>query len=159
MGESRIEITGNLVRDPELRYTKPGVPVCTLTVAVTPRIRYGDVWRDGETQYWVVSAWRSLGEHVSLSLERGDPVTVSGRVTFKTYKTKNDETRIQHEINADRVSVPLDYHVAMPAKVARDRQEQDADAASAEPAASEAPPFATVPRLQRVRVYEDLTPE
>jgi single-strand DNA-binding protein len=131
MGESRIEITGNLVRDPELRHTKPGVPVCTLTVAVTPRVRYGDVWKDGEAQFWVVSAWRSLGEHVATSLEKGDPVTVSGRVTFKTYKTKDDQERIQHEINADRVSVPLDFHIASPVKAARDRQGEDSEAASA----------------------------
>jgi single-strand DNA-binding protein len=159
MPRSEIEITGNLVRDPELRSTTGGVPVCSFTVAVTPRERYGDTWKDSETQYWVVSAWRSLGEHVAGSLERGDPVTVSGRVTFKTYETKEGAKRIQHEINAERVSVPLDFHIASPVKPTNKTEPDDASEdpgweALKRSAHDGAAPFAAVPRLRRIRQSE-----
>jgi single-strand DNA-binding protein len=141
MGQIKAEITGNLVRDPELRYTESGIPVCDFRVAVTPRERRGETWRDGETQYWTVSAWRTLGENVSGSLRKGDPVTASGKVTFREYTTEDGDKRIAHEINADSVLVPLAFHtvtVKRPGHVKPD------------PTMPEAP-FATVPRLMRVR--------
>jgi single-strand DNA-binding protein len=129
MAESRIEITGNLVRDPELRYTPNGYPVCSFTVAVTPQEKNGNEWKDCETQYWTVSAWRALAENISASFEKGDPVTVSGNVNFRTWITKEGEKRLQHEINAKRVSVPLDYHTAVIRKAERTKP---ATAASAQ---------------------------
>jgi single-strand DNA-binding protein len=119
MAESVIRITGNLVRNPELRFTASGLPVCSFTVAVTPQEKNGDAWKDCETQYWTVSAWRALAEHVAESFERGDPATVSGRVNFRTWETKEGEKRLQHEINADSVSVPLNYHTVVIKKAER----------------------------------------
>jgi single-strand DNA-binding protein len=116
---STIEITGNLVRDPELRRTESGISVCNIVVAVTPRERQGEGWKDGETQYWTVSAWRKLGENVAKSLERGDPVTVTGRVNFRSWETKEGEKRVQHLINADSVSVPLGFHTVIATKAER----------------------------------------
>jgi single-strand DNA-binding protein len=116
MGNAEITITGNLVRDPELRYTPTGIPVCNFTVAVTPREKVSDSeWKDGDPQFWDIVAWRTLAEHVAESLERGDPATVSGRVKFRPYQTRPTdgtapETKHVHEITADSVSVPLAFH-------------------------------------------------
>ena len=111
-----IEITGNLTRDPEMRFTPNGVAVCKLTVAVTPRKRDGNGnWSDGDPQFWDVTAWRALAENVSESLVRGDPVTVIGTVDLREWMTKptaerEAEKRHQHEINADTIAVPLAFH-------------------------------------------------
>jgi single-strand DNA-binding protein len=154
MGESVITITGNLVRDPELRTTPNGTPVCTFTVAVTPQEKNADGWKDCETQFWNVTAWRTQGENVAESLERGDPVRVSGRVNFRAWETKEGEKRIQHEINADSVSVPLAFHAASVFRTPRAKRGEAEQAPGSTP-----PPFATVPRLQRVRLTTPDVPE
>lgn len=112
-----IEITGNLTRDPEMRFTPNGIAVCKITVAVTPRKRDSATgnWSDGDPQFWDVTAWRQLAENVSESLMRGDPVTVIGTVDFREWLTKptderDSEKRHQHEITADVISVPLTFH-------------------------------------------------
>lgn len=124
---ANIEISGNLVRDPELRFTPGGHAVCTFTVAVTPRERGTDgTWADSETQYWSVTAWRTLAENVAASLVRGDPVTATGRVTFRTWETKPTDgsepvKRHQHEVTADSVSVPLAFHTVLIRRAKRNR--------------------------------------
>lgn len=112
-----ITISGNLVRDPELRFTPNGTPVCKFTVACTPRERdAGGEWKDGEPQYWDVTAWRQLGENVAESLVRGDPVIVTGSVRFRTWSPKptdrnpTPENRLAHEITADHIGVSLAFH-------------------------------------------------
>lgn len=106
-----IEITGNLTRDPELRFTPGGHAVSKITVAVTPRKRGADgEWSDGSPQFWDVTAWRQLAENVAESLMRGDPVTVIGTVEFREWEDKEGNKRHQHEINADTISVPLTFH-------------------------------------------------
>jgi single-strand DNA-binding protein len=60
---------GNLVEDPELRFTNTGIPVSTLRVAVTQRIQQDGQWRDGETSFLRVNVWRGQAEHLA-KLER-----------------------------------------------------------------------------------------
>ena len=133
-----IEISGNLVRNPELRFTPGGHAVCTFTIAVTPRERNSDgTWADGETQYWNVTAWRNLAENVADSLVRGDPVTVTGRVTFRTWETKPTDgsepvKRHQHEVTADSVSVPLAFHTVTIRKARRNRPTGESEPADME---------------------------
>lgn len=115
-----IEITGNLVRDPELKFTPGGHAVCKIAVAVTPRKRdaYGE-WKDGDPQFWDVTAWRALGENVAESLMRGDPVTVIGTVEFREWDSKEGDKRHQHEITADVIAVPLTFHTVRVKRVNR----------------------------------------
>ena len=137
-----IEISGNLVRNPELRFTPGGHAVCTFTIAVTPRERGTDgTWTDSETQYWNVTAWRSLAENVADSLVRGDPVTVTGRVTFRTWETKPTDgsepvKRHQHEVTADSVSVPLAFHTVTIRKARRNRPTGENEPADMESASA-----------------------
>ena len=71
MPDTHVTITGNLTEDPELRYTPNGAPVANLRVAVTPRVKDGDGWKDGETSFFQVTAWRTLAENVAESLTKG----------------------------------------------------------------------------------------
>lgn len=117
-----ITITGNLVRDPEMRFTPGGHATCKLTVACTPRERDASgEWKDGDPQYWDVITWRNLAENCAASLLQGDPVIVSGIVKFRQWVTKEGEKRHQHEITADAVGISLMFHEARVRRSARSK--------------------------------------
>ena len=69
---NQVVIVGNLVDDPELRYTPNGAAVANFRIAVNRR--YQDAsgqWKDGETSYFRANAWRTLAENVAESLTKG----------------------------------------------------------------------------------------
>jgi single-strand DNA-binding protein len=143
-----ISITGNLVADPELRYTPQGQPVCTFRVADTPRTRdeaTGE-WKDGDTTFLSCTAWRQMGENAAESLTRGMRVIVQGRLRQRSYETKEGEKRTVYEVSVDEVAPSLKYATAKVAKVSRTSGEQPADPWAAEPVAAavnsaDEPPF------------------
>ena len=55
--DNTVTLIGNLTDDPELRFTPNGAPVASFSVAVTPRVKDGDGWRDGETSFFRCAAW------------------------------------------------------------------------------------------------------
>ena len=71
-------ITGRLTADPELRTARNGASVCNLRVASNSRIRDQQTgqWRDGDVNYWRLTAWRDLADHIACSLHKGDQVVV-----------------------------------------------------------------------------------
>src|SRR6266568_1659966 len=80
-GDTQITITGNLVDDPELRFTPSGQPVAKFRIASTPRFydKQAAEWKDGDTLFLAVNVWRQQAENVAESLTRGSRVIVSGR--------------------------------------------------------------------------------
>ena len=54
-----VTVVGNLTDDPELRFTPNGMAVANFRLAVTPRIQEGDTWKDGDTSFFRVNAWRA----------------------------------------------------------------------------------------------------
>ncbi len=110
---NQVVITGNLTDDPELRYTPNGAAVANFRVAVNKR--YQDAsgqWRDGETSYFRVAAWRTLGENVAESLTRGSRVVVVGRLTSRSWETPEGEKRSTVEIEADEIGPSLKWATA-----------------------------------------------
>ena len=77
-GDTQITVVGNLVDDPELRFTNNGIAVTNLRVAVTQRIQQDGEWCDGDTSFLKVNVWRSQAEHLADSLSKGDRVMVTG---------------------------------------------------------------------------------
>lgn len=78
-----LTIVGNLTGDPELRHTQDGTAVANFSVASTPRVPDGNGgFKDGETVFWRISAWRKLAENVKASLAKGDRVVVIGEDTI-----------------------------------------------------------------------------
>ncbi len=79
-GDTTITIIGNLVNDPELRYTPTGQAVATFRVASTPRFmdRQTNEWKDGDSLFLSCNVWRQAAENVAESLQRGMRVIVSG---------------------------------------------------------------------------------
>ena len=80
MADTHVTITGNLTDDPEVTFTPSGQAVCNFRLAVTPRVKDGDSWRDGDTSFFRITAWRQLAEHVGDSLSKGDRVIVPGQL-------------------------------------------------------------------------------
>lgn len=81
-GETVITVVGNLVDDPELRFTPSGAAVAKFRVASTPRIfdKQTNEWKDGEGLFLTCSVWRQAAENVAESLQRGMRVVVQGRI-------------------------------------------------------------------------------
>jgi single-strand DNA-binding protein len=120
-GDTQITIAGNLVDDPELRFTPAGQPVARFRVASTPRFRDNATgeWKDGDSLFLTCNVWRQAAENVAESLTRGMRVIVSGRLRQRSYETKEGEKRTVYEIEVDDVGPSLRNASAKVNKVAR----------------------------------------
>jgi single-strand DNA-binding protein len=110
--DNHTTIVGNLVDDPELRFTNTGTPVTNLRVAVTQRIQQDGEWRDGDTSFLRVNVWRGQAEHLADSLSKGDRVMVTGRLRQRSWETPEGEKRSVAEIEADEVGASLKFATA-----------------------------------------------
>ena|SRR5213082_1648027 len=108
-GDTQITIAGNLVDDPELRYTPTGQAVAKFRVASTPRFRdnASGEWKDGDSLFLTCNVWRQAAENVAESLQRGMRVIVSGRLRQRSYETKEGEKRTVYEVEVDDVGPSL----------------------------------------------------
>jgi single-strand DNA-binding protein len=108
-GDTSITIIGNLVGDPELRYTPTGQAVATFRVASTPRFmdRQTNEWKDGDSLFLSCNVWRQAAENVAESLQRGMRVIVNGRLRQRSYETREGEKRTVYEIEVDEVGPSL----------------------------------------------------
>ena len=108
MNETTMTLVGNLVADPELRYTLQGQPVARFRVASAPRFydKASGEWKDGDSLFLTCNAWRQAGENAAESLERGSRVIVTGRLRQRTYE-KDGEKRTAYELEVDEVGVSL----------------------------------------------------
>jgi single-strand DNA-binding protein len=113
-GDTQITIAGNLVDDPELRFTPAGQPVARFRVASTPRFRDNATgeWKDGDSLFLTCNVWRQAAENVAESLQRGMRVIVSGRLRQRSYETV-------YEVEVDDVGPSLRNASAKVNRVAR----------------------------------------
>jgi single-strand DNA-binding protein len=122
-GDTQITIAGNLVDDPELRFTPAGQPVARFRVASTPRFRDNATgeWKDGDSLFLTCNVWRQAAENVAESLQRGMRVIVSGRLRQRSYETKEGEKRTVYEVEVDDVGPSLRSASAKVNRMARTR--------------------------------------
>src|SRR6266571_3429804 len=108
-GDTQITIAGNLVDDPELRYTPTGQAVAKFRVASTPRFmdRSTNEWKDGDSLFLTCNVWRQAAENVAESLQRGMRVIVQGRLRQRSYETREGEKRTVYEVEVDEVGPSL----------------------------------------------------
>jgi single-strand DNA-binding protein len=120
-GDTQITIAGNLVDDPELRFTPAGQPVAKFRIASTPRFmdRTTNEWKDGDSLFLTCNVWRQAAENVAESLTRGMRVIVSGRLRQRSYETKEGEKRTVYEVEVDDVGPSLRNASAKVNRVAR----------------------------------------
>jgi len=120
-GETVITVVGNLVDDPELRFTPSGAAVANFRIASTPRTfdRQTNEWKDGDALFLSCSAWRQMAENVAESLQRGMRVVVQGRLKSRQYETREGEKRTVFEIDVEEVGPSLKYATAKVTKATR----------------------------------------
>src|SRR4030095_399147 len=110
--DNHTTIVGNLVEDPELRFTNNGIAVANLRVAVTQRIQQDGEWRDGDTSFLKVNVWRGQAEHLADSLSKGDRVMVTGRLRQRSWDPPEGDKRWATESEADEVGASLKFVTA-----------------------------------------------
>ncbi|GAB4056358.1 single-stranded DNA-binding protein [Catellatospora paridis] len=120
-GETTITVIGNLVDDPELRFTPSGAAVAKFRLASTPRTldRASGEWKDGEPLFLSCNMWRQMAENVAESLQKGSRVIVSGRLRQRSYETKEGEKRTVYELEVDEIGPSLRYATAKVQKMSR----------------------------------------
>ena len=119
MNETTLTMAGNLVADPELRYTPTGAAVVNFRIASTARYKGENGWQDGDTLFMSVTAWRDLAENVAESAQRGTRVIVTGRVKQRTYDGREGGKVTVYELEAADVGISLQRTTVKPVKAER----------------------------------------
>jgi single-strand DNA-binding protein len=120
-GDTVITLVGNLVDDPELRFTPNGQAVAKFRIASTPRFmdKATNEWKDGESLFLTCNVWRQAAENCAESLTRGMRVIVQGRLKQRSYETKEGEKRTVFEVEVDEVGPSLRSATAKVVKASR----------------------------------------
>jgi len=120
-GETIITVVGNLVDDPELRFTPSGAAVAKFRVASTPRVfdRPTNEWKDGDSLFLTCSVWRQAAENVAESLQRGMRVIIQGRLKQRSYEDNEGVRRTVYELDVEEVGASLRNATAKVEKVRR----------------------------------------
>ena len=142
-----VSIVGNATRDPELRFTPSGTPVCTFGVAWNRRYERNGEQVEG-VSFFDVTCWSSLAENVAESVTKGARVIVHGRLDQQTWDAPDGSSRSKVEIVADEVAPSLRWASA---QVNRNERREGNGAA---PRRSSAPP----PAQASAPSYEDEEP-
>lgn len=95
---NRVVLAGNLTRDPELRFTGSGIPVCDFGVAVN-RVRS----KNEEVDFFDITAWRELGETIANYKKKGDPILIEGKLQYRTWEAQDGSKRSKVDVVADNV--------------------------------------------------------
>ena len=147
MADNHVTLTGNITRDPELRFTNTGQANASFGLAVNRK------WQNRQTQEWEESTsffdvvcWREQAENVSESITRGSRVIVSGRLEQRSWETPEGDKRSRIEIIADEIGPSLKWASAQVVK----NERRDAPASSASTQQSRPAP--------RAATYDDEEP-
>jgi single-strand DNA-binding protein len=103
MSFNKLVVVGNLGRDPELRFTPQGTPVCTFSVASNERRKSSAGEPQDITTWFRVTVWGKQAETVSKYLTKGRSVYVEGRLHVEEWTDKEGKTRHSLEVNATDV--------------------------------------------------------
>ena len=125
---NKVFLIGNLTRDPEMRSTSAGIPVCNFSIAVNRR-KNAQTGQQ-ETDFFNIVAWRQLAELCGRYLAKGRKVAVCGSIQMRSYEAQDGSKRTAVDIVADDVEFlssanssaapSSDYHAAVsPAPVQR----------------------------------------
>lgn len=121
-GDTNITVVGNMVADPELRFTPSGAAVASFRIASTPRFfdKQANEWKDGDSLFLTCNVWRQYAENVAESLTKGMRVIVTGRLKQRSYETREGEKRTVFEVEVDDVGPALKNATAKVNRVMRE---------------------------------------
>lgn len=137
MSTNNVTLVGNLVDDPELRFTPSGVPMARLRIAVNRRWRdqNGD-WQE-DTSFFTGTVWRDQAEAVAESLEKGTRVILTGRLEQRSWETADGERRSVVEVAIDEIGPSLRWATANVTRTTRSGGDFSGQPAPAAPVARE----------------------
>ena len=120
MPDNSVTVVGNLVEDPELRFTPSGVALARLRLAVNRRWmdRNTNEWKE-EASFFTATCWREMAENVSESLQKGSRVLVNGKLQQRSWETQEGEHRSVIEITIDEIGPSLRWATASVTRTAR----------------------------------------
>ncbi|MGH8928332.1 MAG: single-stranded DNA-binding protein [Acidimicrobiia bacterium] len=119
MSTNSVVLVGNLVEDPELRFTPSGVPMAKIRFAVNRRWRdQAGEWQE-ETSYFGGTIWRDHAENAAESLQKGTRVIVVGRLEQRSWETQDGEKRSTIEVSIDEIGPSLRWATANVNKTTR----------------------------------------
>lgn len=95
-----ITLTGNLCKNPELKHTPGGKPVCNLRIASNDKYKDGNGELHEKTLYIDVDVWGYPGELCNMHLSKGDQIAVTGRIDYETWQSQDGSTRNKHKLVA-----------------------------------------------------------
>ncbi|MFA6007471.1 MAG: single-stranded DNA-binding protein [Candidatus Shapirobacteria bacterium] len=122
-------ITGNVTRDPELRYTPSGSAVCSFGVATNHSIKRGEQWENVPTFHNIV-VWGKQAEYISNNVKKGVKVSLTGRIDNRQYDAKDGTKKYISEIVADNVIPFTDRRPSEEGQSADTNVNQEAPAAT-----------------------------
>jgi len=118
MNDTFVTFHGWVGAEVRHRHAK-GLSVASMRVAVTPRLKKGSDWVDGETTWYTVTAWRTLADHVRTSVRKGDAVIVHGRLRTETWKPEGGSESTTLQVEASFIGHDLSRGTSTFAKAVR----------------------------------------
>lgn len=108
-GETILTVVGNLVDEPELKFTPGGAAVCKFRVASTPRTfdKQTNEWRDGDSLFLTCSVWRQAAENCAETLAKGMRVIVQGRLKQRSFEDREGVKRTVFELDVEEIGPSL----------------------------------------------------
>jgi single-strand DNA-binding protein len=120
MATNNVTLIGNLVEDPELRFTPSGVAMAKIRIAVNRRWRdQGGEWQE-QTSFFGGTLWREAAENAAESLQKGTRVIVAGSLEQRQWETQDGDKRSVVELRIDEIGPSLRWATASVTKTARD---------------------------------------
>lgn len=116
---NNVTLIGNLVDDPELRFTPSGVAMAKIRLAVNRRWRGQDGQWQEDTSFFTGTIWREQAETAAESLQKGARVIVSGRLEQRSWETEQGDKRSVVEIQVDEIGPSLRWATATVNKTQR----------------------------------------
>ena len=142
MPDNSVTLVGNITRDPELRFTPSGQAIATFGMAVNRRFQRNGQWEE-QTSFFNITAWGTLGENASNSLQKGARIIVNGRLEQRSWETQEGDKRSVVEVVADELGPSLRWATAEITKNDRREGGGDSGGASSRSASNEPQPAYT----------------
>ena len=136
MTTNTVTLIGNLVDDPELRFTPSGIALASIRLAVSRRYKdLNDEWQE-ETLFSRGTLWRDAAENCAESLTKGARVIVSGRLELNQWETQDGDKRSEIRGSVDEIGPSLRWATAA---VTRSPRAGDSFGGGAQPSTPAAP--------------------
>jgi len=111
MRDNSVTLVGNLVEDPELRFTPSGVAMAKIALAVNRRYQSNNEWQE-ETSFFRGTCWRDMAENVAESLQKGMRVIITGSLEQRTWETQEGDKRSVIELRIDDIGPSVRWATA-----------------------------------------------